>query len=95
MGFVIKSDILLNSGFQVAETKFQSENSTWKPVLGEQKEIQNQYNELKVDLVQEKSKRKMSIYFRLFNDGLGFRYEFPCKTICATLLFKKKQLSLI
>lgn len=77
MGFVIKSDILLNKGFQVAETKFQSENSTWKPVLGEQKEIQNQYNELKVDLVQEKSKRKMSIYFRLFNDGLGFRYEFP------------------
>ena len=77
LGFVLKSDIMLDQGFQIAATKFQSENSTWKPVLGEQKEIQNQYNELKADLVQEKSKRKVSIYFRLFNDGLGFRYEFP------------------
>ncbi|MGE6353148.1 glycoside hydrolase family 97 protein [Flavobacterium sp. NPDC079362] len=77
LGFVLKSDSMLNEGFQIAATKFQSENSIWKPVLGEQKEIQNQYNELKADLVQEKSKRKMSIYFRLFNDGLGFRYEFP------------------
>lgn len=77
LGFIIKSDIMLNKDFQIVDTKFQSENSTWKPVLGEQKEIQNQYNELKADLVQDKSKRKMSIYFRLFNDGLGFRYEFP------------------
>ena len=77
LGFVLKSDIMLNNGFQIAAVKFQSENSTWKPVLGEQKEIQNKYNELKADLVQDKSKRKMSIYFRLFNDGLGFRYEFP------------------
>jgi glucan 1,4-alpha-glucosidase len=77
LGFVIKSDIMLNNGFQIAAVKFQSENSTWKPVLGEQKEIQNLYNELKADLVQDKSKRKMSMYFRLFNDGLGFRYEFP------------------
>ncbi|WP_428232136.1 glycoside hydrolase family 97 protein [Flavobacterium sp.] len=77
LGFIIKSDIMLNKGFQIAETKFQSENTTWKPVLGEQKEIQNQYNELKADLVQTKSNRKISIYFRLFNDGLGFRYEFP------------------
>ncbi len=77
LGFIIKSDIMLNKGFQIAGTKFQLENNTWKPVLGEQKEIHNQYNELKAELVQEKSNRKISIYFRLFNDGLGFRYEFP------------------
>jgi hypothetical protein len=77
LGFVVKSDIMLNKDFRVTATNFQSENSTWKPILGEQKEIQNQYNELKVALVQEKSERKISIYFRLFNDGLGFRYEFP------------------
>ncbi|KIA97433.1 alpha-glucosidase [Flavobacterium sp. KMS] len=77
LGFIIKSDIMLNKDFKISDTKFQSENSTWKPVLGEQKEIQNHYNELKAELVQEKSKRKISIYFRLFNDGLGFRYEFP------------------
>lgn len=77
LGLIIKSDIMLNKDFQIADTKFKSENSTWKPVLGEQKEIQNHYNELKVALIQEKSKRKIAIYFRLFNDGLGFRYEFP------------------
>ncbi|WP_337968740.1 glycoside hydrolase family 97 protein [uncultured Flavobacterium sp.] len=77
LGFILKSDIIFNKDFQITDTKFQSENSTWKPVLGEQKEIRNQYNELKADLVQNKSKRKISIYFRLFNDGLGFRYEFP------------------
>lgn len=77
LGFILKSDIKMNSGFQIVETKKHSENSSWNPVLGEQKEIKNQYNELKADLVQDKSKRKISIYFRLFNDGLGFRYEFP------------------
>jgi hypothetical protein len=77
LGFVIKTNVLLNKDFQIASTKRQSENTSWVPVLGEQKQIQNQYNELKAELVQDKSKRKMSIYFRLFNDGLGFRYEFP------------------
>ncbi|MTH16117.1 glycoside hydrolase family 97 protein [Flavobacterium sp. LC2016-01] len=77
MGFILKSDIFLNADFKISETKFQSEDSIWKPVLGEQKEIRNNYNELKVVLLQEKSKRQVTIYFRLFNDGLGFRYEFP------------------
>ena len=77
MGFVLKSDIALNQDFQIIDTMFQSENSVWKPVLGEQSEIRNHYNEMKVALFQEKEKRKLNIYFRLFNDGLGFRYEFP------------------
>ena len=77
LGFVLKSDIMLNKDFQIVNTKFQTENSIWKPLLGEQKEIRNHYNELKADLVQNKSNRKILIYFRLFNDGLGFRYEFP------------------
>ncbi|WP_291285784.1 glycoside hydrolase family 97 protein [Flavobacterium sp.] len=77
LGFVLKSDIRMNKGFQIVDTKKQSEDNSWKPVLGEQKEIRNQYNELKADLIQEKSQRKIAIYFRLFNDGLGFRYEFP------------------
>jgi hypothetical protein len=77
MGFVIKSDIALNTDFQITETKFQTENLVWKPVLGEQKEIRNNYNEMKIALLQQKSKRAITIYFRLFNDGLGFRYEFP------------------
>ncbi|TDO99133.1 glycoside hydrolase family 97 protein [Flavobacterium sp. 245] len=77
MGFILKSDILLNKDFKIVDTQYQSENSVWKPVLGEQKEIRNHYNEVKVSLEQAKSKRKLIICFRLFNDGLGFRYEFP------------------
>ncbi|MCC9018656.1 glycoside hydrolase family 97 protein [Flavobacterium lipolyticum] len=77
LGFILKSDIKMNKGFQIVGTQKQSEDNFWEPVLGEQKKIRNQYNELKADLIQEKSKRKISIYFRLFNDGLGFRYEFP------------------
>lgn len=77
LGLVLKSNIMLNRDFQITDTKFQSENNTWEPVLGEQKEIRNQYNELKVDLIQNKSKFKISIYFRLFKNGLGFRYGFP------------------
>lgn len=58
-----------------------SENSTfdeiWKPVWGETSTIRNHYNELLVSLKQKETGRLMNIRFRLFNDGLGFRYEFP------------------
>lgn len=77
MGFVLKSDILLNENFKLKGAQFQSKNNTWQPVLGEQKEIRNQYNEMKAELTQSNSERKITICFRLFDDGLGFRYEFP------------------
>jgi hypothetical protein len=77
MGFVIKPNISFNENFKIMETEFHSENNTWQPILGEQKEILNHYNEMKVNLIQNNSQRKMTLYFRLFDDGLGFRYEFP------------------
>lgn len=77
MGFILKSNILLNRDFKQTDVTFQKENTTWNPVLGEQKEIRNHYNEMKVSLQQATSDRKMIICFRLFDDGLGFRYEFP------------------
>jgi glucan 1,4-alpha-glucosidase len=49
----------------------------WSPVLGEVDKIVNNYNQIQVTLVQPKEKRTMIVTFRLFNDGLGFRYEFP------------------
>lgn len=49
----------------------------WSPVLGEVDKIINNYNQMQVTLIQPKEKRKMIVTFRLFNDGLGFRYEFP------------------
>lgn len=77
MGFVIQKDILFNQNFEIQKVSFTTEHSKWEPVLGEQKEITNHYNEMKVELLQPKSKRLLTIYFRLFDDGLGFRYEFP------------------
>ncbi|MBC3539200.1 glycoside hydrolase family 97 protein [Rufibacter sediminis] len=65
-------------GFTVTKTEVQSVNDTWEPVLGEQKTIRNHYNELLVTLTQKAQKdRVIRLRFRLFNDGLGFRYEFP------------------
>jgi hypothetical protein len=67
----------LYDGFRVAETVRSSFNETWEPVWGETRTIRNHYNELAVHLTQERTGREMILRFRLFNDGLGFRYEFP------------------
>lgn len=67
---------LLNN-FEIADTKTSTFDETWKPVWGEVKEIRNHYNELAVTLNQKTTDRHIIIRFRLFDDGLGFRYEFP------------------
>ena len=64
-------------GFTVESIDTCSFDETWTPVWGEESEIRNNYNELAVNLLQTASDRRMTIRFRLFNDGLGFRYEFP------------------
>ena len=71
----IKADFY--SGFILKDAQTSTFDETWTPVWGEEKEIRNHYNELAVTLEQPKNKRYMIIRFRLFNDGLGFRYEFP------------------
>lgn len=66
------------TGFTVAKTEQSSADKSWNPVWGEQKTIRNHYNELLVTLTQKAEKdRLIRIRFRLFDDGLGFRYEFP------------------
>ena len=67
----------LQNGFSIADTKESSFDETWTPVWGEENKIRNQYNELAVTLHQEATNRDIVIRFRLFNEGLGFRYEFP------------------
>ncbi|SHF42725.1 glycoside hydrolase family 97 protein [Chryseobacterium vrystaatense] len=67
----------LNNGFTKTDEKRDSKNETWQPVLGEKKNYINHYNELAVTLDQTSTSRSMVVKFRLFNDGLGFRYEFP------------------
>lgn len=67
----------LYDGFAIADTKTSVFDETWKPVWGEVKEIRNHYNELAVTLNQKTTDRTIVVRFRLFDDGLGFRYEFP------------------
>ncbi|RXM45457.1 glycoside hydrolase family 97 protein [Flavobacterium sp. YO64] len=78
LGFNLKNDnkSLLND-FKIEDTKASSFDENWKPVWGEVASIRNNYNELAVSLSQKETDRKMIIRFRLFDDGLGFRYEFP------------------
>ena len=67
----------LYDDFRIENVSESSFDETWQPVWGEESAIRNNYNELKIGLIQNNSKRKMVIRFRLFDDGLGFRYEFP------------------
>lgn len=65
------------SDFTLEKFENNSFDETWKPVWGEESSIRNHYNELLVQLKQIKNNRFLNIRFRLFDDGLGFRYEFP------------------
>ncbi len=76
MGFELLNSAPMKSGFTLQKTERKTVDDTWKPVWGEVKEIRDNYNELLVVLDQKKEKRTVKIRFRLFNDGLGFRYEF-------------------
>ena len=67
----------LYDNFTIRDTKTTSFDETWTPVWGEYKTVRNHYNELAVTLTQAATQRNLIIRFRLYNDGLGFRYEFP------------------
>jgi len=77
LGFTLKKDEPLTNLFKVVSDRKSTFKETWKPVWGEEKEILNHYNELLVQLKQDKTNRLMNIRFRVYNEGVGFRYEFP------------------
>ena len=77
LGLELKDDPGLMNGFSLAGVKTSTFDETWQPVWGEEKEIRNHYNEMEVTLNQKAQERNIVIRFRLFDDGLGFRYEFP------------------
>jgi glucan 1,4-alpha-glucosidase len=78
LGIEIKNQPSLSQGFSLAKIDTSSFDQTWSPVWGEVKNIHNHYKELTVSLLQ--NNRQLIIRFRLFDDGLGFRYEFPEQT---------------
>jgi hypothetical protein len=67
----------LMDGFEETGSKTSAFDETWKPVWGEVASIRNHYNELEVDLNQPSSKRNIIIRFRVYDEGMGLRYEFP------------------
>ena len=85
LGFMLKDNVewmkidtldMMNN-FKILNVTFNSVDEYWNPVWGEESEIRNNYNEMFVELQQIESERKVNIRFRLFDDSLGFRYEFP------------------
>ncbi|WP_222867672.1 glycoside hydrolase family 97 protein [Sphingobacterium phlebotomi] len=81
----------LATGFKLVGQEESSFDETWQPVWGETKDIRNYYNELAVTLEQEETKRKMLVRFRLYDDGIGFRYEFPEQPDLTYLVIKEEE----
>lgn len=67
----------LRDGFEITDVERGDFDETWRPVWGEQAEIRNHYNEMAVTLRQPATDRRIIVRFRLYDDGMGFRYEFP------------------
>ena len=77
LGYELKGNSNLREGFKLIKISTSSFDETWEPVWGEVKEIRNNYNELLAELEQTSTGRKMNIRFRVYDDGMGLRYEFP------------------
>lgn len=79
MGFVLAEDSTFYKGFILTGTERRAVDERWQPVWGEVKDIRNHYEQLTVHLRQSNSGRLLDIVFRVFEDGVGFRYEFPAQ----------------
>lgn len=92
MGLILKDDAWsLTDGFEISKVETSSFDENWKPVWGEESTIRNHYNELVVTLKQSKADRSIRIRFRLFNEGLGFRYEFPMQDKLTYFIIKEER----
>lgn len=91
LGLELKNKPSLTDGFSLKEKEFDSKNETWTPVWGEEKEIKNHYNEMAIVLDQKETGMTLVIRFRLFDDGLGFRYEFPSQPNLAHFVIKEEK----
>ena len=88
---LIGDEVNLLNGFSLISLSRSSKNETWKPVWGEESLIRNNYNELLIKLEQGFSGRLMNIRFRVFDSGLGFRYEFPSQKNLSTFVIKDEK----
>ena len=77
LGIELAEENSLMDKFRINKTSTSTFDETWQPVWGEEKEIRNHYNELFVEMEKPSNGRFMNLRFRVYNDGVGFRYEFP------------------
>ena len=77
LGIKLKEKPALDAKFEIVGSKTATFNESWKPVLGEQASILNHYNELVISLLNKGSKVKLNVIFRVFDEGVAFRYDFP------------------
>ncbi|MEI9903724.1 MAG: glycoside hydrolase family 97 N-terminal domain-containing protein [Asticcacaulis sp.] len=78
LGFLLANGKQMDSHFSLESTETASADTTWEQPWGERRYVRDHYNELRVHLIQKAwDNRRMTVVFRLFDDGVGFRYEFP------------------
>lgn len=80
----------LMSGFEIVNSTTSEFDETWQPVWGETKNIRNHYNELLVELKQPATDHFMNLRFRVYDDGMGFRYEFPTQNNLVYFVVKEE-----
>ncbi len=76
---LVADETLFADGFRIVGTDTVTVDRTWEPVWGEYSEVRDHFRELAVRLKAENPEREMTLRFRLFDDGLGFRYELPAQ----------------
>lgn len=91
MGFELNNDLDLLVGFQITDIQHKTYDAWWEPVWGEERSIRNHYNEMLVLLKQENTERQMNIRFRVFDEGIGFRYEFPQQPKLGNFVIKQEK----
>lgn len=91
LGFELVDMPSMLSDFEIKNTSTSTYDETWEPIWGEQAKIRNHYNELLVELSQKGTDRLLHIRFRIFNDGLGFRYEFPQQPNLTYFIIKEEK----
>ena len=79
LGISLKEDTALTQGFSLINKEEASVDDSWNPVLGEQSSIRNHYNQAVFHLIQKETNRKLDLVFKVYEEGVAFRYEFPAE----------------
>lgn len=90
LGIELAEENSLMDAFRFNKTSTSTFDETWQPVWGEQRDIRNHYNELLVEMEKASNGRFMNLRFRVYDDGVGFRYEFPLQKFLPYFVVKEE-----